>query len=112
MISEGRAAYAQVSPKKMAGEFFGGRHDDIAGSARKAAKVPVGVRASPAAKCRVRRGGAAGAGSGRHTSIGRRAVVESPWATTGLRSGFAVGGLVALAGVALGTAIRGLRVTR
>lgn len=95
--------------KKMAGEFFKAVDDDIAG-VRKAAKVPVGVGASgPGGAV----GGAAGApgGGGEGAAYVNRPAGGGGIAMgdNGFALGVAVGGLVALAGVALGAAIRGLR---
>lgn len=96
--------------KKMAGEFFTAVDDDIAG-VRKAAKVPVGVGASPAAGGAVSgAGGAAGAGVEGAAYVNRPAGSGGiAMGDNGFALGVAVGGLVALAGVALGAAIRGLR---
>ena len=93
--------------KKMAAEFFKAVDEDIAsGGASPTTAAPAGVGAGAAGgqlaeaapgSPKVYAGSAAAGGGG-----------SSPFGDQGFALGVAVGGLVALAGVALGAAIRGL----
>lgn len=86
--------------KKMAGEFFKAVDADIAG-----VRAPEPAAASAGAPA----GELAAAASGPATYSGRPAAARVPaMGDNGFALGVAVGGLVALAGVALGAAIRGL----
>ncbi len=91
--------------KKMAGEFFTAVDRDIATGGASAAAPPAPVGAGPGAVAETAPGqprvyaGSAAAAPGGAGRLGDQ----------GFALGVAVGGLVALAGVALGAAIRGLR---
>jgi carbon monoxide dehydrogenase subunit G len=90
--------------KKMAGEFFNAVDRDIATGGAVAAPAPAAVAGAPGAVAEAAAAapkvyaGAAAAGGGAAGRTGDQ----------GFALGVAVGGLVALAGVALGAAIRGM----
>jgi len=94
--------------KKMAGEFFKAVDADITGVRPVLPTVSGGATGGAATAGGTLTGADSGAGVTTYAGRGAGSFAANPLGDNGFALGVAVGGLVALAGVALGAAIRGL----